>query len=151
MNIHSLLTLLISLLAFCPDLFSFLFPLSICRLLSLLACPWPSCPLPPPALFAALGPATAKLMNGYMVLANGGSQPRSSPSLSSRTFSRPAGDISVNMDSEPSLRKMDTVVKLDAVSFSLTSLWSSFSNVNCVCSCMLTVVGVVALLYVQSF
>ncbi|XP_030260654.1 otoferlin isoform X6 [Sparus aurata] len=56
----------------------------------------------------------AKLMNGYMVLANGGSQPRSSPSLSSRTFSRPAGDISVNMDSEPSLRKMDTVVKLDA-------------------------------------
>ncbi|XP_030260656.1 otoferlin isoform X8 [Sparus aurata] len=58
----------------------------------------------------------AKLMNGYMVLANGGSQPRSSPSLSSRTFSRPAGDISVNMDSEPSLRKMDTVVKLDATS-----------------------------------
>ncbi|XP_036941904.1 otoferlin isoform X3 [Acanthopagrus latus] len=58
----------------------------------------------------------AKLMNGYMVLANGGSQPRSSPSLSSRTFSRPAGDITVNMDSEPSLRKMDTVVKLDATS-----------------------------------
>ncbi|XP_068432708.1 otoferlin isoform X3 [Clinocottus analis] len=58
----------------------------------------------------------AKLMNGYMVLANGGSEPRSSPSLSSRTFSRPAGDILVNMDGEPPLRKMDTVVKLDATS-----------------------------------
>ncbi|XP_029965431.1 otoferlin isoform X4 [Salarias fasciatus] len=58
----------------------------------------------------------AKLMNGYMVLTNGGSQPRSSPSLSSRTFSRPAGDILVNMDGEPPVRKMDTVVKLDAMS-----------------------------------
>ncbi|XP_076612934.1 otoferlin isoform X11 [Chaetodon auriga] len=56
----------------------------------------------------------AKLMNGYMVLANGGSQPRSSPSISSRTLSRPAGDIIVNMDTEPLVRKMDTVVKLDA-------------------------------------
>uniref|UniRef100_A0A3Q3FH97 Otoferlin n=1 Tax=Labrus bergylta TaxID=56723 RepID=A0A3Q3FH97_9LABR len=56
----------------------------------------------------------AKLMNGYMVLTNGGSQPRSSPSLSSRTFSRPAGDILVNVDADPSIRKMDTVVKLDA-------------------------------------
>uniref|UniRef100_A0A3Q1IH20 Otoferlin n=1 Tax=Anabas testudineus TaxID=64144 RepID=A0A3Q1IH20_ANATE len=46
-----------------------------------------------------------KLMNGYMVLTNGGSQPRSSPS-----------DIIVNMDSEPPIQKMDTVVKLDAVS-----------------------------------
>ncbi|CAN9507842.1 unnamed protein product [Ophioblennius macclurei] len=58
----------------------------------------------------------AKLMNGYMVLTNGGSQPRSSPSLSSRTFSRPAGDILVNVDGEPPVRKMDTVVKLDAMS-----------------------------------
>ncbi|XP_069576232.1 otoferlin isoform X1 [Brachyistius frenatus] len=58
----------------------------------------------------------AKLMNGYMVLTNGGSQPRSSPSLSSRTFSRPAGDVLVNMDTEASIRKMDTVVKLDAMS-----------------------------------
>ncbi|KAM8847475.1 otoferlin isoform 6-T6 [Synchiropus picturatus] len=56
----------------------------------------------------------AKLMNGYMVLTNGGSQPRSSPSLSSRTFSRSTGDVVVNMDSEPLIRKMDTVVKLDA-------------------------------------
>ncbi|XP_072218039.1 otoferlin isoform X5 [Leuresthes tenuis] len=56
----------------------------------------------------------AKLMNGYMVLTNGGSQPRSSPSLSSRTFSRPAGDIIVNLDAEPQIRKMDTVVKLEA-------------------------------------
>uniref|UniRef100_A0A8C9Y0C4 Otoferlin n=1 Tax=Sander lucioperca TaxID=283035 RepID=A0A8C9Y0C4_SANLU len=47
----------------------------------------------------------AKLMNGYMVLTNGGFQPRSSPS-----------DIIVNMDAEPSVRKMDTVVKLDAES-----------------------------------
>ncbi|XP_070843935.1 otoferlin isoform X7 [Chaetodon trifascialis] len=58
----------------------------------------------------------AKLMNGYMVLANGGAQPRSSPSISSRTLSRPAGDIIVNMDTEPLVRKMDTVVKLDATS-----------------------------------
>ncbi|XP_029318836.1 otoferlin isoform X7 [Cottoperca gobio] len=58
----------------------------------------------------------AKLMNGYMVLANGGSQPRSSPSLSSRTLSRPAGDIIVDLDAEHPVRKMDTVVKLDATS-----------------------------------
>ncbi|KAK7907658.1 hypothetical protein WMY93_016270 [Mugilogobius chulae] len=57
----------------------------------------------------------AKLMNGYLVLANGGSQPRASPSVSSRTFSRPAGDIIINMD-DPSVRKMDTIVKLDAMS-----------------------------------
>uniref|UniRef100_A0A7N6F629 C2 domain-containing protein n=1 Tax=Anabas testudineus TaxID=64144 RepID=A0A7N6F629_ANATE len=36
--------------------------------------------------------------------------------LSSRTLSRSAGDIIVNMDSEPPIQKMDTVVKLDAVS-----------------------------------
>ncbi|XP_042359531.1 otoferlin [Plectropomus leopardus] len=60
--------------------------------------------------------SAAKLMNGYMVLTNGGSQPRSSPSLSSRTLSRPAGDIIVNMDAEPPVRKMDTVVKLEATS-----------------------------------
>ncbi|XP_063350673.1 otoferlin isoform X5 [Pelmatolapia mariae] len=58
----------------------------------------------------------AKLMNGYMVLTNGGPQPRSSPSLSPRSFSRPAGDIIVNMDGDPPVRKMDTVVKLDATS-----------------------------------
>nr|XP_020443823.1 otoferlin isoform X5 [Monopterus albus] len=56
----------------------------------------------------------AKLMNGYMVLTNGGSQPRSSPSLSSHTLSHPPGDIIVNVDGEPPIRKMDTVVKLDA-------------------------------------
>ncbi|KAF3849940.1 hypothetical protein F7725_019659 [Dissostichus mawsoni] len=58
--------------------------------------------------------SAAKLMNGYMVLTNGGCQPRSSPSLSSRTLSRPAGDFMVDMDSEHSIRKMDTVVKLHA-------------------------------------
>nr|XP_020443832.1 otoferlin isoform X6 [Monopterus albus] len=58
----------------------------------------------------------AKLMNGYMVLTNGGSQPRSSPSLSSHTLSHPPGDIIVNVDGEPPIRKMDTVVKLDAMS-----------------------------------
>lgn len=88
---------------------------------SSLACPWLSCPLLPPAASAHLGLAPAKLMNGYMVLTNGGSHPCSSPSLSSRTLSRPAGEIIVNMDMEPSVRKMDTVVKLDAVSFSLPS------------------------------
>lgn len=55
-------------------------------------------------------------MNGYMVLTNGSSQPRPLPSLSSRAFSRPAGDVVVNLDAEPQIRKMDTVVKLDAVS-----------------------------------
>ncbi|XP_020570142.1 otoferlin isoform X4 [Oryzias latipes] len=60
--------------------------------------------------------SAAKLMNGYMVLTDGSTQPRSLPSLSSRTFSRPAGDVIVNLDTEPQIRKMDTVVKLDAMS-----------------------------------
>uniref|UniRef100_A0A7N9AXD5 Otoferlin a n=1 Tax=Mastacembelus armatus TaxID=205130 RepID=A0A7N9AXD5_9TELE len=34
--------------------------------------------------------------------------------LSSRTLSRPAGDVIVDMDAEPLIRKVDTVVKLDA-------------------------------------
>ncbi|XP_047244483.1 otoferlin isoform X4 [Girardinichthys multiradiatus] len=58
--------------------------------------------------------SAAKLMNGYMVLTNGCSHARSSPSYSSRTFSRPAGDIAVNLEAESPIRKMDTVVKLDA-------------------------------------
>ena len=49
-----------------------------------------------------------------MVLANGGSPPCASPSVPSRTFSRPAGEVMLNMDIDP-VRKMDTVVKLDAV------------------------------------
>lgn len=93
---------------------------SVCYLLSSLACPWLPCFLPAACCLRPLGLPPAKLMNGYMVLTNGGSQPRSSPSLSSRTLSRPAGDIIVNMDTDPSVRKMDTIVKLDAVSFSLT-------------------------------
>ncbi|XP_054617208.1 otoferlin isoform X9 [Dunckerocampus dactyliophorus] len=60
--------------------------------------------------------SAAKLMNGYMVLTNGGSQPRFSPSVSSRTFSRSTGDIIVNMEPEPAVRKMDTFVKLEATS-----------------------------------
>nr|XP_057911953.1 otoferlin isoform X6 [Doryrhamphus excisus] len=60
--------------------------------------------------------SAAKLMNGYMVLTNGGSQPRFSPSVSSRTFSRSTGDIIVNMEPEPAIRKMDTFVKLEATS-----------------------------------
>lgn len=154
MNIHSLLTLLNSLLALCPDLFSCVCPLSICYLFSSLACPWLSRPLPSSPVaccLCLLGLTPAKLMNGYMVLTNGGSQPRSSPSLSSRTFSRPAGDIVVNMDSEPSVRKMDTVVKLDAVSFSLPSCTVELiSIVLCVCFYML-MVGIAALLCAQSF
>ncbi|KAM6954586.1 otoferlin [Aplochiton taeniatus] len=64
--------------------------------------------------------SAAKLMNGYMVLTNGGSQSRLNPSPNSRTpprtLSRPAGDIVVNVDTDSSIRKMDTVVKLDATS-----------------------------------
>ncbi|XP_077442849.1 otoferlin isoform X12 [Stigmatopora argus] len=61
--------------------------------------------------------SAAKLMNGYLVLTNGGFQHGFSPSLSSRTLSRSTGDIIVNMDSmEPAVRKMDTCVKLDATS-----------------------------------
>ncbi|KAM4529503.1 otoferlin isoform 5-T5 [Fundulus diaphanus] len=60
--------------------------------------------------------SAAKLMNGYMVLTNGCSHARSLPSLSSRTFSRPAGDITVNLEAESPVRKMDTVVKLDPMS-----------------------------------
>lgn len=99
-----------------------------------------------------LGLTPAKLMNGYMVLTNGGSQPRSSPSYSPRTLSRPTGDIVVNMDTEPSIRKMDTVVKLDAVSF-------FFDCINCqaLSYCIMCVFiyvnggNSIALLSVQSF
>lgn len=55
-------------------------------------------------------------MNGYMVLTNGGSRHGFSPSASSRALSRSAGEIIVHVDSvEPAVRKMDTLVKLDAV------------------------------------
>nr|XP_046154707.1 otoferlin-like isoform X1 [Oncorhynchus gorbuscha] len=63
--------------------------------------------------------SAARLMNGYMVLTNGGSQSRPCSPYSRtppRTLSRPAGDVTVNMDADPSVRKMDTVVKLDATS-----------------------------------
>lgn len=102
---------------------------SICYLLSSLACPWLPWFLPAACCLRPLGLPPAKLMNGYMVLTNGGSQPRSSPSLSSRTLSRPAGDIIVNMDTDPSVRKMDTIVKLDAVSFSLC-VFTQVNGVN---------------------
>ncbi|XP_043918777.1 otoferlin isoform X5 [Protopterus annectens] len=45
---------------------------------------------------------TVKLINGYMNLANGG------------THSRPTGEILVNVEPEVPVKKMDTVVKLDA-------------------------------------
>lgn len=73
-------------------------------------------------------------MNGYMVLTNGGSQPRASPSVSSRTLSRSTGDIMVNMDSESLVRKMDTIVKLDAVRLFLSYFRS-------VCCLLIPVVG----------
>ncbi|XP_051908879.1 otoferlin isoform X6 [Hippocampus zosterae] len=61
--------------------------------------------------------SAAKLMNGYMVLTNGGSRHGFSPSASSRALSRSAGEIIVHVDSvEPAIRKMDTLVKLDATS-----------------------------------
>ncbi|KAG2468605.1 OTOF protein, partial [Polypterus senegalus] len=46
----------------------------------------------------------AKLMNGYMALTNGG------------PYSRHTGEIVVNMEPEPPVKKMETVVKLDATS-----------------------------------
>uniref|UniRef100_UPI00398F4D76 otoferlin isoform X2 n=1 Tax=Pristiophorus japonicus TaxID=55135 RepID=UPI00398F4D76 len=44
----------------------------------------------------------AKLINGYLALANGG------------PISRPAGDININMETEIPVKKIETVVKLDA-------------------------------------
>ena len=56
-------------------------------------------------------PTPARLANGYMALTNGTS--RSRPY--SHPISHSSGDIVVNMDSEPNIKKMETVVKLDAV------------------------------------
>ncbi|XP_016391541.1 otoferlin-like isoform X1 [Sinocyclocheilus rhinocerous] len=53
---------------------------------------------------------TARLANGYMALTNGTSHSRPH----SRPISHPSGDIVVNMDPEPNIKKMDTVVKIDA-------------------------------------
>lgn len=114
------LTLLISLLNLCSDQ-TFLTEPYLC-FPSGFSLAWPAppclscCPLLLP-LIAGFPPA--KLMNGYMVLTNGGSLPHSLPSLSSRTFSRPAGDVIVSLEEEAPMRKMDTVVKLDAVRFSI--------------------------------
>lgn len=57
-------------------------------------------------------PTPAKLANGYMALTNGTSHSRPH----SRSISYPSGEIVVNMDPEPNIKKMDTVVKIDAVS-----------------------------------
>ncbi|XP_026088621.1 otoferlin-like isoform X6 [Carassius auratus] len=53
---------------------------------------------------------TARLANGYMALTNGTSHscPHSHP------ISHPSGDIVVNMDPEPNIKKMNTVVKIDS-------------------------------------
>ncbi|RXN06259.1 otoferlin isoform X5 [Labeo rohita] len=53
---------------------------------------------------------TARLANGYMALTNGTSHSRPH----TRPISHPSGDIVVNMDPEPNIKKMDTVVKIDA-------------------------------------
>uniref|UniRef100_A0A9J8C3F8 Otoferlin n=1 Tax=Cyprinus carpio carpio TaxID=630221 RepID=A0A9J8C3F8_CYPCA len=53
---------------------------------------------------------TARLANGYMALTNGTSHSRPH----SRPISHPSGDIVVNMDPEPNVKKVDTVVKIDA-------------------------------------
>ncbi|MCI4389544.1 hypothetical protein PGIGA_G00099320 [Pangasianodon gigas] len=53
---------------------------------------------------------TARLANGLMALTNGTS--RSHPC--SRPFSHSSGDIVINMNPEANVKKMDTVVKLDA-------------------------------------
>ncbi|XP_075197790.1 otoferlin [Anomaloglossus baeobatrachus] len=47
--------------------------------------------------------ATAKLMNGYMAMANGG-----------HYYSRPTGEIVINMEPEVPIKKMETMVKLEA-------------------------------------
>ncbi|XP_077147927.1 otoferlin isoform X4 [Ranitomeya variabilis] len=46
--------------------------------------------------------ATANLMNGYMAMANGG------------PYSRPTGEIVINMEPEVPIKKMETMVKLEA-------------------------------------
>ncbi|XP_073418076.1 otoferlin isoform X4 [Dendrobates tinctorius] len=46
--------------------------------------------------------ATAKLMNGYMAMANGG------------PYSRPTGEIVISMEPEVPIKKMETMVKLEA-------------------------------------
>lgn len=51
-----------------------------------------------------LGLCSAKLMNGYLALANG------------RPISPPVGDININMETDIHVKKIETVVKLDAVS-----------------------------------
>ncbi|KAI4905566.1 hypothetical protein NFI96_024021, partial [Prochilodus magdalenae] len=61
---------------------------------------------------------TARLANGYLALTNG--TPRSRPY--SRPISHSSGDIVVNMDPEPNIKKMETVVKLDAVSICVRAL-----------------------------
>ncbi|XP_016085589.1 otoferlin isoform X5 [Sinocyclocheilus grahami] len=53
---------------------------------------------------------TARLANGYMALTNGASHSRPQ----SHPISHPSGDIVVNMDPESNIKKMDTVVKIDA-------------------------------------
>ncbi|XP_073709077.1 otoferlin isoform X1 [Garra rufa] len=53
---------------------------------------------------------TARLANGYMALTNGTSHSRPH----THPVSYPSGDIVVNMDPEPNIKKMDTVVKIDA-------------------------------------
>uniref|UniRef100_A0A8B9HFA6 Otoferlin a n=1 Tax=Astyanax mexicanus TaxID=7994 RepID=A0A8B9HFA6_ASTMX len=62
-------------------------------------------------------PPDKRLANGYLALTNGTS--RSRPY--SRPISHSSGDIVVNMDSEPNVKKMETVVKLDACLFPPTS------------------------------
>ncbi|XP_035279805.1 otoferlin isoform X6 [Anguilla anguilla] len=52
--------------------------------------------------------STARLLNSCMVLANGTSH--------SRTLSAPTGDIVVNMEPDAPIKKMETVVKMDATS-----------------------------------
>ncbi|XP_073788746.1 otoferlin isoform X31 [Danio rerio] len=53
---------------------------------------------------------TARLANGYLALSNGTSHSRPQ----SRPVSYPSGDIVVNMSPEPNIKKMDTVVKIEA-------------------------------------
>ncbi|MGH0147752.1 UNVERIFIED_CONTAM: hypothetical protein FKN15_036677, partial [Acipenser sinensis] len=72
-----------------------------------LSVPSPFSPLFPPTILCSWPPVLAyqaKLMSGCLALTNGG------------PYSRPTGEITVNMEPEPRIKKMETCVKLDSTS-----------------------------------
>ncbi|RXM34792.1 Otoferlin [Acipenser ruthenus] len=72
-----------------------------------LSVPSPFSPLFPSTILSSWPPVLAyqaKLMSGCLALTNGG------------PYSRPTGEITVNMEPEPRIKKMETCVKLDSTS-----------------------------------